>query len=104
MGIGLNSVGADLGIMYHLEMLTDATAAMGIARRLGIGKIRHLDTSLLWIQQKVRNKDIALTKVAGKENPGDSFTKYLSGPEIRAHLARMNLEHEEGKASSAPTL
>ena len=36
MGMGLKSVAADLGIRYSLEVLTDATAAMGIARRLGI--------------------------------------------------------------------
>ena len=97
-------VGADLGIRYELELLSDANAAMGISRRLGIGKIRHLDTSLLWIQQKIREKDIALTKVLGRENPGDSFTKYLSGPEIKSHLVRMGLELQDGRAASAPTL
>ena len=104
MGMGLTSVAADLGIRYNLELLTDATAAMGITRRLGIGKFRHLDTSLLWIQQKVRDKEVQMTKVLGKENPGDSFTKYLSGPEISAHLGRMGLEPEQGRAASAPTL
>ena len=43
--MGLISVGADLGIGYVLELLTDATAAMGIARRLGIWKMHHLDAS-----------------------------------------------------------
>ena len=53
----------DLGISVSLKATTDATAAMGIARRLGIGKIRHLDVSLLWIQQKVREKDLMMTNV-----------------------------------------
>ena len=87
-----------------LEMLTDATAAMGIARRLGVGRIRHLDTSLLWIQAKVRDKELHLSKIAGKENPGDCLTKYLSGPEIKAHLARMGLYFAEGRAETAPKL
>ena len=38
MGMGLTSVGAELGIGYSLELLTDKTAAMGMTRRLGIGK------------------------------------------------------------------
>ena len=104
MGIGLRSVGDDLGIKHDIEILSDATAALGIARRLGIGKIRNLDVSLLWIQQKVREKDLTLTKVPGKSNPGYSFTKYLSGPEIQEHLRRMNLQLESGRASTAPTL
>ena len=29
-----------------------ATAAVGIARRKGLGKIRHLDVTDLWIQDK----------------------------------------------------
>ena len=103
-GLGLKSVAADLGISYDLELLTDATAAMGIARRLGIGKIRHLDTSILWIQQKVRDRELLLTKVPGKENPSDSLTKYLSGPELAAHLPRMGMAVETVRAGSAPTL
>ena len=51
-GIGLTSVACDLGIALSLGVRSDATAALGIARRLGIGKICHLDTSLLGIQQK----------------------------------------------------
>ena len=51
-GIGLRSVARDLGIALSLRVRSDATAALGIARRLGIRKICHPDTSLLWIQQK----------------------------------------------------
>ena len=104
MGMGLMSVAADLGIRYNIELLTDATAVTGIARRLGICKLRHLDTSLLWIQQTVRDKEVLPTNVLGKENPGDRFTTYLSGPEIQAHLSRMGLGHEEGRAGPARTL
>ena len=103
-GIGLRSVGADLGITLKLRLRTDATAAMGMARRLGVGKIRHLDTSLLWCQQQVRSGEILLEKIAGTENPGDSLTKHLSGPELRAHMDRMSLELQEGRAETAPQL
>ena len=75
---------------------------MGMSRRLGIGKIRHLDTSLLWIQAKVRSGDILLGKIAGVENPADALTKYLAGPQLRDHLSRMGLAVETGRAASAP--
>ena len=83
---------------------TDSTAAIGIAKRLGVAKIRHLDTSLLWIQQKVRSGDVPISKILGSENPADALTKYLSGPDLRQHLGRMNLIVEEGRAKSAPQL
>ena len=42
--LGLQSLAKDLGIPLALEVLADATAAIGICRRRGLGKIRHLDT------------------------------------------------------------
>ena len=94
----MRSIASDLGIQLSLRLLTDATAAMGMSRRLGVGKIRHLDTSLLWVQQKIRSGEVILEKVPGPENPGDALTQYLSGPELNAHLARMGLELEQGEA------
>ena len=87
-----------------LKIRTDATAAMGMARRLGVGKIRHLDTALLWVQDYVRRGEVALEKVLGVDNPADALTKYISAPEMIKHLARMNLFFEEGKPESAPQL
>ena len=103
-GIGLRSVAADLGIGLSLELCTDATAAIGMSRQLGVGNIRHLDTSLLWVQQQVRNGDCILRKVPGVENPGDAMTKHLPGPDLRAHLERMGLELQEGRPATAPQL
>ena len=57
--IGIRAIARELGIDLKVKLLSDATAALGISRRLGIGKIRHLDTSLLWIQQRIRSGDIA---------------------------------------------
>ena len=38
-----------LGEELDLEVLTDSSAAIWICRRKGVGKVRHLDTNLLWI-------------------------------------------------------
>lgn len=103
-GIGIRSIAADLGIDLRLRLRTDATAAMGMARRLGVGTLRHLDTSLLWVQDHVRSGQVVLKKVAGVENPGDAMTKYLAGPDLRGHLDRMHLSFEEGRPKTAPQL
>ena len=69
--IGLQSIARDLGITYHIKMWSDATAAIGIARRRGMGKIRHLDVMDLWIQEKFTSKAASIDKVLGTENPAD---------------------------------
>ena len=60
--IGLRTVAADLGWTVGCRVFSDATAAIGIARRNGVGKIRHLDTTDLWIQERIREKDIEVLK------------------------------------------
>ena len=75
-----------------------------MARRLGVCKIRHLDTRLLWVQGQVRSGEIALQKVLGSENPGDAMTMYLSGPDLKGHLQRLRLTFEEGRPKPAPQL
>ena len=85
-------------------MYADATAAIGMSRRLGIGEIRNLDTSLLWLQHKVRSKEVPISKVAGAENCADALTKHLNGPMLRAHLERMALVFKTRRAAPAPKL
>ena len=48
--LGLRSIAKDLGETLELEVGTDSTAAEGICKRRGLGKVRHLDTNLLWVQ------------------------------------------------------
>ena len=76
-GLGLQALALDLGIPLNLEVLTDATAAIGICRRRGIGKIRHLHVADLWVQDRVRKGDFALTKTPGESNPADMLTKHF---------------------------
>ena len=46
-GLGVQSICRDLGYHYSSSFHSDATAATGIARRRGMGSIRHLDTTKL---------------------------------------------------------
>ena len=55
MGLGYSSLLADVGIRVPLRVWTDSTATIGICGRQGLGKLRHIDTQCLWIQQRVRD-------------------------------------------------
>ena len=67
----------DLGWNVELKIWSDATAAIGIARRKGLGKIRHLDTTDLWLQDKIRSRKMSLENILGADNPADMLTKYV---------------------------
>ena len=102
IGLGLKSLAKDLGFSYEVRVHSDATAAIGIARRRGLGKIRHLDCSDLWIQEKVRTKAISLHKVAGSENPADAFTKYVDRSTLEKAMAKINMRKATGRPKAAP--
>ena len=104
IGIGLRSVYKDLGVSLEIEMYTDSSAAKGIAHRKGLGKVRHLETNQLWIQEKVANKDIDLQKVCGTDNIADALTKYVSKDELVWHSNKICQQTELGRHSLAPQL
>ena len=49
-------------------MHADSSAAIGICKRTGIGKVRHLATGQLWVQERLRAGAFQLFKVLGQEN------------------------------------
>ena len=53
-GLGIQAVARDLGIDLPLKLWADSSAAIGICRRTGIGRVRHLAVGQLWIQEKLR--------------------------------------------------
>ena len=103
-GLGLQSIGLDLGLEMSLRVHTDSTAAQGICNRSGIGKVRHLAVSQLWVQERLRDKSFALYKVRGEFNPADLMTKHLDQSKIRLCLATMGLRVEAGRPETAPKL
>ena len=61
IALGFRSLLSDLGIRKTAgRVWTDSSAAIGICKRQGLGKLRHLDTQMLWVQQRVRNNDLDL--------------------------------------------
>ena len=102
--LGLQSVMADLGILTICVMKTDSTAAKGITNRRGHGKVKHLQTCELWLQEVVRDKRIEIQKVGTRENPADLMTKYLDSKTATQHLDRLSAKTATGWHVLAPRL
>ena len=51
---GMAALAADLGTPLEepMQLNTDASAAIGIGSRLGLGKVRHIEVNQLWLQEK----------------------------------------------------
>ena len=102
-GLGYQSLLADLGINVPLRVWTDSSAAIGICSRQGLGKLRHLDTHTLWVQQAVRTGRVDLRKVLGEENPADLFTKHsLTKARMERLVSLHGCKYVDGRAESAP--
>ena len=101
--LGVQSVLADFGLTVKLDVHSDATAAIGICKRQGLGRVRHLATADLWIQQKVRARELKLFKLPGKNNPSDLMTKYKTAPEASRFLSMLGIQRLDGRPALAPS-
>ena len=105
MLLGFKALASDLGIVFSGgSVCTDSSAAKGIAHRIGLGKMRHLDVQLLWIQDRVRHGDFKVIKVPGSTNPADLFTKFLADDRIVMLTELWGQTFEQGRPQSAPSM
>ena len=88
----------DMGRTLTPRLRVDAEAAKGIASRRGVGKIRHLDTTTLWLQRHVTEKKIQLLKIHGKVNPADLGTKHLERIAMWRYLDLLGFHKREGRS------
>ena len=102
--LGFITLFSDLGVNVKAAVHTDATGAIGIARRAGLGKLRHLNVRYLWLQQELQGTDLVLHKVHGLANPADVVTKHLNQASAMRHLEMLDMWTEGGRADAAPKL
>ena len=103
-GLGLQTLTNDFGTPMTLHVASDAAAAVGICRRKGLGKVRHLATADLWVQDRIQKGDFVLDRVPGVDNPADILTKHVDQTLLSKHLGFMGLVFEDGRAESAPNI
>ena len=103
-GLGIKLMIEEFGKVCKVMVHVDASAAIGIAQRKGLGKIRHLDVQSLWIQDALRQRRMNISKVPGAGNPSDLMTKHQDAGTINKLMAMMGLAPRGGRAQSAPQL
>ena len=63
--LGLMTLLADLGVEVQAAVHTDASAAVGIVRRSGPGRLRHLSVNYFWLQDQVAAETWHCTRRTG---------------------------------------
>ena len=99
--MGIKSVLAEFGVPVKIEIHCDATAAIGISKRQCLGRVRHLATAGLWVQQKVRSRKLKLLKLPGKDNPSDLMTKHKTVPGASRFMSVLGIRRLDGRPAFA---
>ena len=104
IAIGIQAMAKDFGDDLKIRLRTDSSAAKGICGRIGLGKIRHLDVALLWLQHHVNSKRIQLLKVSGGDNLADIGTKDVDSGRIAKFMKNMGFRNLMGRHPRALTI
>ena len=87
-----------------MRLHIDASAALGILQRQGVGRVRHLDVGVLWLQEQQLKQMIDLTKVAGTKNPADLMTKNLNKDQIDQYVEMLDFHFYDGRSATTAKL
>ena len=85
----------ELGEPVKLQILTDSIAAIGITKRLGPGRVRHLEVKDLWIQDELRKGKLTVRHLPGESNPADLLTKFVPKPRLQKLASLIGMRTED---------
>ena len=97
--IGVLQMSADWDMTSEGEVMVDSSAALGVVKRQGNGRLRHIRVGMLWIQEKQSTGELVYSKVGGKRNPADLMTKSLTEEIIHQHMQRLDQQWCDGRAA-----
>ncbi len=87
-----------------IKLWCDASAALAIVQRNGLGKTKHVQVGWLWIQQMAKRDKANFNKINGQVNPADLMTKNLTKNIADRHLSTMSCKFTSGRADAAPNM
>ena len=100
-GMGIQALLHDWNVNMELRVLTDSSSAKAFASRRGLGRMKHIQTRFLWIQERLALKHFVLDKVGTLLNRADVLTKQLSAKDMHRHLTAIGHIMTGGRAKTA---
>eukprot|EP00971_Amphidinium_carterae_P035754 703652-Amphidinium_carterae.1 len=77
----------------RIQLRSDSTAGIGMASRLGLGRMKHVQIRFLWLQSYTRDKTIEIEKESTERNLADLGTKPLDSGRFYKLLGLLPLRH-----------
>ena len=95
VSLGIKALSNDMGneLAGPIEVNSDTSAAIGISNMIGSGKVRHIEVTQLWLQEKVSQKVIVSMKTGTDENLADALTNGMDAESFHKHCEGVGLEH-----------
>ena len=75
--LGMRSLRLELKQNYSICIRSDSIAARALTMRSGLGRCKHLDIKLLWIQEVATRPYVKIKPVTSQDNLADLGTKFL---------------------------
>ena len=96
--LGLQSLFADWNLIPQLSLHTDSSSAKAAASRRGAGKnTRHIQTRMLWPQERVAAKHLRDAKVATESIPADMLANALGRSKVEEFCAEIGQTEPHAK-------
>ena len=92
-GLSLKHLLQEVGLELGLHLRGDSSASHGTLHRLGSGRIKHLETRQLWLQEKVFKGVVSIEKVPRERNWADVLTHAWSAVDGN-HFEAMGVSSE----------
>eukprot|EP00972_Heterocapsa_arctica_P073832 10899369-Heterocapsa_arctica.AAC.1 len=80
---------------YHIVAYVDSSSAKALCLKRGVGRMKHLDTRLLWLQGLVREEQLRVEKVPTLTNPAGLMTKHLARQRQQALMDLMGMVSDD---------
>jgi hypothetical protein len=96
--LGEHSMLLDWGVSLGTPNVNmDASAGIAIGSRRGLGRVKHIDTVFLWVQEVVDQGRLRLTKKKTTEMLADILTKPTCEATLVKMLTGLNFHYKDGR-------
>ena len=102
-GIQTANMFSEMHVKLVPVIRSDSSAGRSMTRRVGTGKVRHLELRYLWVQEKLAKGAFRLVKEASTTNLADLGTKALENERFMVLLRRCGVELpvQQGRSHTA---
>lgn len=89
-GLHIQNLLRELGVQVGLHLRGDSSASQGTLQRLGAGKVKHLYTRQVWLQEKVHDQSVSIEKIPRSINWADVLSHGWTSSDLQ-HFHRMGV-------------